>query len=57
MVHVVPDEHGDAFDRTVVLYVPEDPDDNGIMSIVIHETPTNPTTGLLATRKCAFRWM
>jgi len=39
----VPNEEGVAVDRTVVPFVPEDED--GVMSIVIHETFTNPTTG------------
>jgi hypothetical protein len=48
---VVPNEHGDAFDETEVPYVPEDPDGNGIMSIVIHTGTTNPDTGLAGPRE------
>ena len=39
---LVPNEEGIAVDRTVVPFVPKD---EGVMSIVIHEDPTNPTTG------------
>ena len=42
---VVPNKDGVAADRTVVPYVPEDPDGDGIMSIVIHTNPTDPATG------------
>jgi hypothetical protein len=42
---VVPNEHGEAFDQTKVPYVPEDPDGNGIMSIVIHRDATEPVGG------------
>jgi hypothetical protein len=48
---VVPNEHGDAFDQTEVPYVPEDPDGNGIMSIVIHRGTTNPDSGLAGPRE------
>jgi Cu/Zn superoxide dismutase len=41
---VIP-ENGVATYQTVVNYVPEDPDGNGIMSIVIHRDPTNPDSG------------
>jgi hypothetical protein len=48
---VVPNEDGVAADETVVPYVPEDPDGDGIMSIVIHTGTTNPDTGLAGPRE------
>ena len=33
---LVPDEYGVAVDQTLVSFVPDDPDNDGVMSIVIH---------------------
>jgi hypothetical protein len=46
---VVPNEHGEAFYRTVVPFVPTDPD--GVMSIVIHTGVTNEVTGLAGPKE------
>jgi Cu/Zn superoxide dismutase len=48
---VVPNEDGVATDRTVVPYVPKDPDGDGIMSIVIHTLSTDPVSGAAGPRE------
>jgi hypothetical protein len=40
---LVPDQEGVAVDETTVNFRPVDPD--GVMSVVIHDGPTNPTSG------------
>jgi len=47
-----PDDSGRAFDETTVPFVPVDSD--GIMSIVIHVTETDPATGLAGSRQACF---
>jgi Cu/Zn superoxide dismutase len=49
---LVPDEDGMAYDATMVRFVPVDPD--GVMSVVVHQLPTNPTTGAAGTRQACF---
>ena len=49
---LIPDAAGVASDETTVPFVPVDPD--GIMSVVVHVLPTNPTTGGAGTRQACF---
>jgi Cu-Zn family superoxide dismutase len=48
---LVPDENGIAVDETSVLFVPEDVHGDQIMSIVIHEKPTDELTGIAGLRE------
>jgi len=48
---LVPDEDGMAYAETTVPFVPVD---NGEMSIVVHQSPTNPTTGTAGARQACF---
>lgn len=48
---LVPDEDGMAYAKTTVPFVPVD---NGEMSIVVHQLPTNPTTGAAGARQACF---
>lgn len=48
---LVPDEEGVAFDETTVPFRPVDPD--GVMSVVIHELPTD-ATGAAGPRQACF---
>jgi hypothetical protein len=48
----VPDENGMAYDETMVRFVPVDPD--GVMSVVVHQLTTNPTTGAAGSRQACF---
>jgi hypothetical protein len=48
---LVPDQGGVAFDETTVPFVPVDPD--GVMSVVIHDGPTNPANGTAGTYRQA----
>jgi hypothetical protein len=45
-------EEGNASDETTVPFVPVDPD--GVMSVVVHEKATDPTTGLAGIRQACF---
>jgi Cu/Zn superoxide dismutase len=49
---LIPDGEGMAYDVTTVPFVPVDPD--GVMSVVVHQLPTNPTTGGAGTRQACF---
>ena len=54
---LVPSDHGDATDDTKVNFVPRDSNLDflpGEMSIVIHESPTDPTTGGAGKRQACF---
>ena len=48
----LPDDSGRAYDVTTVPFVPVDSD--GIMSIVIHVSQTDPTTGAAGARQACF---
>lgn len=48
---LVPDEDGMAYAETTVPFVPVD---DGEMSIVVHQLPTNPTTGTAGARQACF---
>jgi Cu/Zn superoxide dismutase len=49
---LIPDAGGNASDETTVPFVPVDPD--GVMSVVVHELATNPTTGGAGPRQACF---
>jgi Cu-Zn family superoxide dismutase len=48
---LVPDEDGMAYAETTVPFVPVD---DGEMSIVVHQLPTNPITGAAGSRQACF---
>jgi hypothetical protein len=49
---VIPDDGGVAYDVTTVPFVPVDPD--GVMSVVVHVSFTNPETGAAGARQACF---
>jgi Cu/Zn superoxide dismutase len=49
---LIPDAEGKASDVTTVPFVPRDPD--GVMSVVVHQLATNPTTGGAGIRQACF---
>jgi Cu/Zn superoxide dismutase len=49
---LTPDDEGVASDATTVPFVPQDPD--GVMAVVIHVLPTDPTTGKAGDRQACF---
>ena len=57
---LVPNDHGEAVDDTKVQFVPKDNSPNplfipGEMSIVIHVSPTDPSTGGAGARQACFK--
>jgi Cu/Zn superoxide dismutase len=54
---LIPDEDGMAYDETTVQFVPIDSNpayDPGVMSVVVHQSSTDPSTGAAGARQVCF---